>query len=807
MGDLRYALRALRRDWGFALTFVLTLGLGIGANTAIFSVVNGVLLRPLPYPDAERIVRVTQPSRAQGIDINFSFLEIDDLRSQVQSLDRIVEYGDWAFNVLGRGEPHRVGAGMVTASFFEVLGMRPLHGRLLTEEDRVRGAPPVVVLSHEYWRNSFGADPGVVGQMLDLTESTATIVGVLAPGAHYATSRDLALYANYSVNEHYSGASMQDERSHRMTEVLARLAPGVEIDAARAEVEQVATRLQASYPDDYPAELLIGIELTPWREFLVRDARSTLLILLGTAFAVLLIACANVANLTLTRLVRRDRELAVRRALGATAGRLRRLLFVESLVLAVAGAGVGLVIAVLGLDVLTAYAARFTARTGEIGIDLTVLLFGLLTATGLALVFGLVPSAGGERRLAESLSAGGGHATAGRQRRFLQRLLVVGQFAVCFILLVGAGLLLRTLGNLYAVDPGFDLANVLSLESPKFGEYSIESERQFADDVTARIGALPGVASAAMVGAAPLGDVGALPLQFRTETTGPDAAVAPVLTVFQPVTPDYFRTVGVEILRGRAFTAADDESAEFVTVLSERMATHYFGQQDPIGQRIAYSWGGPYSDWFKIIGVAADARLTALRDEAVHAAYFSFGQEFPGPTVLVRAQNEAAGLTPQIVRTIRELDAERPIENVRTLAEVRDQQVAAERLNATLFGVFAALALAIALVGIAGVLAFSVSQRTREMGIRQALGADRGRVLDLILREGAVLTLAGVAGGFVGALYVARFLSSMLYGVRAFDALTFVLVTFVLLGCGILGAWLPARRAAAVDPIDALRSE
>lgn len=237
------------------------------------------------------------------------------------------------------------------------------------------------------------------------------------------------------------------------------------------------------------------------------------------------------------------------------------------------------------------------------------------------------------------------------------------------------------------------------------------------------------------------------------------------------------------------------------------MAAHYFGEQDPIGQRIAYSWGGPYSDWFKVVGVAADARLTGLRDDVVHAAYFSFDQEFPGPTVLVRAQTDPAALTPQIVRTIRELDPERPIERVRTLAEVRDQQVAAERLNATLFGVFAALALAIALVGIAGVLAFSVSQRTREMGIRQALGADRGRVLDLILREGAVLTLAGVAGGFVGAVYVARFLSSMLFGVRPFDALTFVLVTFVLLACGIFGAWLPARRAAAVDPIDALRSE
>lgn len=808
MGDLRYALRSLRRDWGFSLTFVVTLGLGIGANTAIFSLVNGVLLRPLPYPDADRIVRVTQPARGMGVeDLGFSFVEIAELREQVSALEEIVEYGEHTFNVLGRGDPHRVAAGLVTANFFDVLGMRPLYGRLLVEADRVRDARPVVVLSHEYWQRSFSGDPAVIGEMIDLTATTAMIVGVLEPGVHYTTTRQLALYANYSTDDHYSGAAMQNERTHRMTDLFARVARDTPLAAAQDELDRVVARRHTEFPDDYPAEWDIGARLLPWREELVRRARPTLLILLGTALSVLLIACANVANLTLTRLVRRDRELAVRRALGASGWRLRRMLFTESAVLAGLGAALGLFVANVGMDALTAYTQRFTSRTGEIGIDLTVLGFTLAVAAGVALVFGLVPAAGSESRLAESLSAGGGHATASQRSRFVQRLLVVGQVAVCFILLVGTGLLLRTLANLYRVDTGYDLTNVLSLEAPKFGEFSVEMQRQFARDVVAKVGSIAGVAGVAVVGRPPLGGAEAFPMRFRTERTAGDALLTTIPTVFQTVTPQYFDTLGMELRRGRLLTDADREGTERVAVLGATMARHYFGQEDPIGQRIAHTFGTQFSDWYTVVGIVADARLTDVTVTNVHAVYLSLYQEFPGSTILVRTEVDAAAIIPLIVRTVRELDPERPVENVRTLTQLRADAILPQRLNATLFGAFATLALAISLVGIAGVLAFSVSQRQREMGIRIALGADRRMVVDLILREGALLTIAGVIAGLFGAIFVAQSLAGLLYGVESSDAATFVAVAFVLITAGLAGSWLPARRAASVSPMEALRSE
>jgi predicted permease len=809
MGDIRYAWRSLRRDWGFALTFVLTLGLGIGANTAIFSLVNGVLLRPLPYPDADRIVRVAQPAAGIGVaDLGFSFEEVADLRDQVSALEEVVEYGDWVFSVLGRGDPHRVVAGLVTANFFEVLGMRPLHGRLLEDSDRQRNSAPVVVLSHEYWQRSFGADPAVVGQMLDLTATTATIVGVLEPGVHYATARELDLYANYSTNDHYSGAAMEEDRGHRMTTVFARIAPGVTLGAAQDEATRAASRLHQIYPEAYPADMDFGLRLTPWRDELVVGARQTLLILLGTALSVLMIACANVANLTLTRLVRRDREIAVRRALGAGTGRLRRLLVTESIMLAGAGAVLGLFIAYVGMDGLTRYTGRFTSRTGEIGIDLTVLLFTLTVALVVALLFGLVPAAGAESRLAESLSAGGGHATAGRQRRLVQRLLVVAQVAICFILLVGTGLLLRTLANLYAVDPGYDLANVLSLEAPSFGDFSIEQEQQFSRDVEAQVATQPGVASVALVASTPLSGTQAFPMSFRTDSTPEDSRIPVLPTVFLAVTPQYFDTLGIELRRGRFITAADQEDSQPVAVLSAAMAQHYFGDEDPVGRQIAYSFGGDgFSDWYTVVGVVGDARMTSVTDDAHHAYYLAQYQNFPGASVLVRSEGRAAAVTAEIVETIRALDPDRPIENITTLAELRDDMIAPQRLNAILFGGFAGLALAIALVGIAGVLAFSVSQRRREMGIRVALGADRRGVVDLILREGALLTIGGVVAGLFGAIFLARSLAGLLYGVEPSDPGTFVAVAFVLIAAGLVGAWIPARRAASVDPIEALRSD
>jgi predicted permease len=805
--SLQQVLRALWREPGYVLAFVVTLGLGIGANTAIFSLINGVLLRPLPYPAAERLVYLEQPATQRGRDnVSFSFAEVADYRERASSLEEVVEYGDWTFNVLERGEPHRAVAGLVTANFFEVLGMRAQVGRLLAPEDRLEGAPPVVVLSHEYWQR-LGGDQGIVGEILDLTIKRAEIVGVLAPGAHYATQRKLDFYANYASNDHYSGATMEDDRTHRMTDVFARLAPGRKLEEARAELGHIAAALHQEYPDAYPESWGFTVEVTPWKEELVRRARPTLLLLLGAAAFVLVIACANVANLTLARTLRRERELAVRTAMGAGALRLRARLFGESLVLAVLGAGLGVVLAGALHEALVAYTARFTPRTGEIGIDARVLLFTLGVAVATSVAFALVPGLVPTRRLASALSAAGGRATASGIRRLIQRSLVVGQIAVTFVLLVGAGLLVRTLYNLHAVDPGFELENVLSLEAPTFTQPTPEERQQFADRAIEEISAHAGVASAAMTQSTPLGGSSAFPLTIKLdgEPEDPDAPALP--TVFETVSPSYFETLGVEIVRGRAFAPSDRADALKVAILNQSAARHYFRDGEALGRRIAYSFGNQYSEEHTVVGIAADTRPTQIDQEGVHALYLPAAQSFAPSTVLVRTAGDPSPVTPLIVETLRNLDPQRPIEHVQTLAELRAESLAPQRLNATLFGAFAGLALLIATIGVAAVIAFSVSARRREMGIRATFGASPGQLLAAVMRDGLWMTGIGLLVGAAAAAASSRLLAGLLFEVEPLDATTFVLVGVALLLVASVASMVPARRASSAQPVEVLRSE
>jgi putative ABC transport system permease protein len=412
INDVRIALRSLPRIPGFSLAFILTLGLGIGANTAIFSVINGVLLRPLPYPEADRIMHLRQPQTAAGIeDTSFSFPEVADYRSQSRTIDQFVEFGDWTFNVLGRGEPHRATGGLVSANFFQLLGARPHLGRLLVSSDEARSAPPVAVLTHAYWERVFGSDPAAVGQMLDLTVRKALIVGVLEPGAHYATQRKQDFYVNYAANDHYLSASMQDERVHRMTDVYARLAPGATAGAAQAELRQIAVRLHETYPAAYPKSRGFDTVVTPWKDELTAKAKPTLMILLVTTIFVLIIACANVANLTLTRLVQREREMAIRSALGAPGSFLRRQLLAENLVLSVLGGLLGLVFAFAGLNLLIAYTGRFTNRTGEIRLDVWVLGLTLIVSIAMAMLFAWAPRLTFMTDPVRAMAGAGGRAT------------------------------------------------------------------------------------------------------------------------------------------------------------------------------------------------------------------------------------------------------------------------------------------------------------------------------------------------------------------------------------------------------------
>ena len=809
INDIRIALRSLPGVPGFSLAFILTLGLGIGANTAIFSVINGVLLRPLPYPEADRIMHLRQPQTAAGIeDTSFSFPEVADYRSQARTIDQFVEFGDWTFNVLGRGDPHRATGGLVTPNFFQLLGARPQLGRMLVAADLGKSAPPVAVLTHAYWQRVFGSDPAAVGQMLDLTVRKALIVGVLEPGAHYATQRKQDFYVNYAANNHYMSASMQDERVHRMTDVYARLAPGATAGAAQAELRQIAARLHESYPAAYPKSRGFDTVVTPWKDELTAKAKPTLMILFVTTIFVLVIACANVANLTLTRLVQREREMAIRAALGAPGSLLRRQLLAENLVLSVLGGLLGLVFAVAGSSLLIAYAGRFTNRTGEIKLDGWVLGLTLIVSIAMAMLFAWAPRLAFMTDPVRAMAGAGGRATGSIGRRRAQRALVVSQLAASFMLLIGAGLLTRSLLRLYAVDPGFDLANVLSLQAPDFAAQNRERRLQFTKDVLDRVKGESTVQSAAMASAAPLAGSFPMPREFRVDGADPDAVAAAPTTVVRVVSGTYFETVGTRLRAGRTFQPTDLATSPPVAILSESMARYYFKQQNPIGRRVSWKlFNGNWSPPAEVVGVAADSRADGISQNPMHTLFQPDTQAGPQSTLLVRTAGSPDRLAPRVVETIRQLDPNRPIDHVQTLEEIRDETIAPQRLNATLIGLFALLALAIATVGVAGVLAFSVSQRTNELGIRLALGAQRGTILRMILAEGATMAVVGLAIGGLAAVPLSRLLNGLLFGVEPVDPPTIALAAMLLVAVALVAAWLPARRATAVDPMTALRGD
>ena len=815
INDIRIALRGLTRVPGFALAFILTLGLGIGANTAIFSVINGVLLRPLPYPEADRIMRLRQPQVAAGVeDSGFSFPEIADYRLHSKSIDQFVEFGDWTFNVLGRGEPHRANGGLVTANFFPMLGAQPLLGRMLVPEDQLKGAPPVAVLTYEYWQRVFGSDPSVVGQMLDLTAKKAQIVGVLKPGAHYATTKKQDFYVNYAANDHYMGSSMQNEWPHRMTTVYARLAPGATPERAQAELRTITAALHEAHPLAYPKSRGFDIVVTPWKDELTAKAKPTLMILLVTTLCVLVIACANVANLTLTRLVQRERELSVRAALGAGMSLLRRQLLAENLVLSIFGGVLGLGLAFAGLNLLITYTARFTNRTGEIALDWRVLLFTISVAVGVALLFAWAPRMHFANDPARAMMSGG-RSTSSIGRRRAQRLLVVSQLAASFALLIGAGLLMRTLMSLYAVNPGFDLSNVLSLRASDFANNTIDRQRQFTTDMIERVKGEAAVKNAAVASTAPLAAWTSQQLEFRIDGADADAVGSGPRTVQRLVSGSYFATIGTPLKAGRTFQETDTPKSQRVTILTESMAKYYFKNDNPIGRYIsqkntdfrtgAVSWSKP----MEIVGVVADSRADGIDQAPLHTMFLPDTQSQFGPpsTLLVRTAGVPANLAPRMIETIRALDPNRPIDQVQTLEEIRDETIAPQRLNATLIGLFALLALVIATVGVAGVLAFQVSQRTNELGIRLALGAERQAILRMILGEGAWMAAAGLVAGGLLAIPLSSMLSGLLFGVQPVDVPTIAGSAALLLVVALVAAWIPAKRATDVDPMIALRSE
>jgi predicted permease len=810
--DLRYALRSLSRARGFALAVVLTLGLGIGANTAIFSVVSGVLLKPLPHRDGDRLVYLRHSiNGAGGQSINFSVPEILDFRDNAKTLKGIAEYSQMTYTLQGETDAVRINVGLVTGNYFQVMGLSPVAGRLLNDGDDGTAVPPVMVLTHEYWMKRFGGDPAIIGKDLRVGGKSVTVVGVVQPAPYFPQRMDALL--NMVISEHHTSAMMVHGRTHRMTEMIARLAPGTTVPQARSEVEAITTRVHADHPDSYDKASGHRVTVTPFQEVLGENARLTLWLLMGAAAFVMIISCANVANLTLMRGVRREQEVVVRAALGAGSGRLRRLLLTENLVLALLGAVLGVFIASAGLRLLVSLAERYSPRANEIRLDGAVLGFTLVLAVVVAVILSLAPRLAKEGTLGAWIAAGANRASASLRRQRLQRALVVAQIAVSVVLLAGAGLLTRTMQRLAEVDTGLNSEDVLTMELPlNFGEQTNAEARTFYERVRYEVGAIPGVHEVGVGSNVPLRPT-QFELELKAEGRPPVSGEAIPRAEFRTAGPGYFRVAGIPLLKGREFESTDRDGTGLVVIVNETLAEKLFPDKDPIGQRIAWTGDvlrfiGVSGDWRTVVGVVGDTKDAGL-DAPVKPVVFSpFDQEnvFAGGLV-IRVRSDATGLVPAATRIVRGIAPHVPIENVLTVGEIRDQSVAPRRLNATLLSSFSILAVIIAAVGIAGVLAFSVSARTNEIGIRMSLGADSGQVQRMVLMEGGVLLGLGLVTGVLGALLATRLMRGFLFGVTPHDPVTLIGVALTMTLVGIGACWLPARRAAGIDPAVAIRRQ
>jgi putative ABC transport system permease protein len=807
--DIRFGARTVVKRPGYATLAVLTLGLGIGANTAIFSVVNGVLLKPLPYEHGDRLAIVRQSAPLTGqAQMGIAVAEYYDYREQAKVFDGLVEYHQMNFDLLNRGEPDRVDAGVVSHDFFDLLGITPILGRTFVKADDEHGAEAVLILSHRYWRQKFGADPAIVGRLFEMNDRPHRVIGVLPNVPHYPQENDVympVLACPFRAAAERNIA--QNRRAFGGLTVFGRLGRGVSHEQAASAIATINQRFAADHVSVYrPATSGFHATALELRRALTDGARELLLILLGITSLVLLIACANVASLTLARMLGRDRELAMRSALGAGRGRLVRQLLTESTLLGLAGGLIGIFFALATVDMLTRFVGRFTERTGEIAIDVPVLLFALAVSVVTGILFGALPALGTRVNLVSSLKQGTNQAGDSTGRTRMQGVLIVAQVAVSVVLLVGAGLLLTSFYRLQQVDAGYRSDGVLAAEV--YGNFSrygnINALRRLYLPILERLDAQPGVVSAAITNAVPL--AGAAPGTTRFDIEGrlaDDLNLRPTTDV-RVASDKYFDTIGIPLLSGRVFNRFDTPESLPVAVINNAMARYWQGV-NPIGTRISTN----RKTWFTVVGIVGDVRQFGLAVPTVAQIYIPLSQSpfnFAGQ-VLVRTADNPARFESMLRQTVHAVDPHQPVEAVRTLDDLRREALAAPQLTATLLSVFAGLALLMTLTGIGGVIATSVSARTREFGVRMALGAGRPAVLAMVLRQGLMLVVAGLAIGLAGALAVSRVLSAYLYQTTRYDPIVLVLVVAAFLTSGVIACLGPARRATLVDPLIALRAE
>ena len=802
--DLRYGLRMLAKNPGFTTVAVIALALGIGANSAIFSVVNTVLLRPLPYKNPERLVMVWEENSKQGYPRDTpaaaNYVDWRDQNHVFEDMAAIVEI---SFNLTRVGDPERIDGQRVSASLFSLIGVEPQLGRAFRAEEDKPGANHVVVMSHGLWQRRFGADPAIIGRPINLNGESFTVVGVMPRSFQFPTRND-QLWVPIAFDAKEAG-----NRGSHYLEVIARIKPGITLQEAQAEMTTIASRLQQQYPGTNTS---IGAVVTPLHEHVVGDIKPALLVLLGAVAFVLLIACANVANLLLARAAVRQKEIALRLALGASRQRLIRQFLTESVLLAAFGGGIGLLFAVVGLSVLKRFIPPNISHAQAITIDAKVLIFTVVVSLVTGLIFGLAPATQAANfNLNDTLKESGRDSAAGSRGNRIRGLLVVSEVAVSFILLIGAGLLINSFLHLRNIDPGFRAEKKLTMKIvlPEVRYADKEQRGVFYRELIRRVETLPGVVSAAVATSLPLTESGnsvGVSIEGRADPA-PDRVP---IVITRMISPRYFETMGIPLLKGRAFTEEDKAESPAVIVISETTARQFWPGEDALGKQLKIGFpSNSENKWLTVIGVVKDVRQYELVVEPKPQMYLPFTQAnfFEPRALVVKTNLEPLSLAATVRKTVWEIDRDQPVSNVASMENIVSNSVARQRFSMLLLGIFASLALVLAAVGIYGVMSYSVAQRTHEIGIRMALGAQRGDVLKLTIGQGLRLVVTGVIIGLAAAFVLSRVMSSLLFGISPTDPLTFITISLVLVSVAILASYIPALRASRVDPMFALRYE